>query len=538
MEAANSDATGDLSEEWLKPGNADFIQAYVNNAEYSLAKEIHQGLANNDDDESVESDARQSDDDQSEFEIDGTTPEEEEPTNNGSAMLSASTGGVRGARLENPKELISHLVFMMTACSWRILGRSLYVVPGRREKQNGPLPKSSRLSAVYRQHPMPSPFRTYDVMPLTIRSCAMAMGILTKRGNRVQGAGCDNQINPDLFFMSILNRLTGRPGVFNAYRRKSESTDKPILPHRHHVTGFVDFVRANKAHKRLFSSQHYGALPLDVKESADVFFDCIRSFADTCQECLEDMGPWQQRERACCLDILAGYLAKVVHENKIHMRERCWNVSKSRFLAHQIMADLEEVYSCPFGMVTLASIVSSSGGLQGMRVCQLSMKQSLSEVTPQPDTIKVVLHNVLNLLNGSSAKCECYRRALGCTLNEDGKVVVALNERPLNEIDVEHFMCKLYTGISKTMPGRSNTEYPLQSKQGMHPIFNPDTDTALPWEDDFLRQILEGVVSAHETIIRNGWITTTPEIFLLLQEEDPLLTKGQSGVDVANVVEV
>jgi hypothetical protein len=220
---------------------------------------------------------------------------------------------------------------------------------------------------------------------------------------------------------------------------------------------------------------------------------------------------------------LSEYLIDTVDRSITHLNERCGKSFKARFLAHQIIADLEEIYEDPFGEVTVASIVSSSGGVQGKHLCQLSIEQGMERGATAADPIDVVLHNIIGALSIDSEKGDYFRRALGCVSDSDGRVTIALNGRPLNRTDVEHFMCKLYIGVSKTMPGRSNTQCPRPGKQGLHPVCFP-LGQLPPWQDDGLRQIMETAAAAHQYILEKNWIKETPNIFILLGEADPLVS--------------
>lgn len=69
--------------------------------------------------------------------------------------------------------------------------------------------------------------------------------------------------------------------------------------------------------------------------------------------------------RATCLTKLANNIHSRIEESKTHLNERNASDEKCKWLAHQVLADLEEIFEDPFGQITSESIAYGPGAKQG-----------------------------------------------------------------------------------------------------------------------------------------------------------------------------
>ncbi len=445
----------------------------------------------------------------------------------------------RGTTISDKEDIIYHLLMVMASGSLRYLRRNVYA-KYIREKLRwmiGPLSEDPcTLSTIYRGHPWPMAIRAYDVMVLLIRACAFGLGILTGDGERVAPAA--SLLTSEFLFMAILNRFTGRPRLFLLFRDLFPAQCPSIIPGPEHLGLFLDLVKFNKCHRMLFSHQHINSIPLDCWLHEHVFCGVMKQLAGMRGKILQAMFATQGNRRVAVAE-LATAIRNAVDENKTHFHERGPNVTddKCRWLAQQIVCDLEEIFIDPFGPVTSESIVFGPGARQGWYVCfgsKFNAKIASGGTIPNHGEDKtqgkeaptsLLLDLILEKLVVNGEPGDLFCRIMGLERAEisGGKTAVhiRLNGRPLNVADIEHFLCKVYIGVAKTISSRSRSKTPQCSRPGLHPI-NFDSTTGPPWDDEQVTRILEDGVNAYEEATKAGIISHTPDCFLILDEPDPL----------------
>jgi hypothetical protein len=376
---------------------------------------------------------------------------------------------------------------------------------------------------------MPFPIRTYDVMPLMLRSCAIEIGVISRERPFERSK---QSVNKDLFFMAILNRLTGRPGVYCAFRDQAmtQSGDQPLIPRICECKEFLDFVDSPSRLVSLFNKQHLAAIPVDFRQHLSVFRATTRDISASSHLCLEQLKQLSLM-RYKCLQNLSLFLLNVIEKNKLHVKERTRCGPKPEFLAHQILADLEEIYDEPFGGTTEDSIVIGHGGAQGLVICKkLTTRKennrscakkkgdkSNEDKSNMVRELTHVLQMIVSVLKGDTPSCARLRTMLGCDADTDGRVVVALNRRALSLTDVEHFLCKLYVGASKTLLSRGASKSPETQKAGLHPVrFKNDQK---PWDHENVKLILLDAIDEYESEIEKNRVPSPSPVFLFSDEK-------------------
>jgi hypothetical protein len=271
----------------------------------------------------------------------------------------------------SPGDIMAHCCGLMSCGALRYMRRHIVTAANGKLKAL-PLPQSTLLPTIYRCHSMPMPVRSYDVSTLLLRGCALKLSILDLKDG---SAECRSKaiVSGELFFMALLNRFTGRPTVFNAFREYTCLSRRPLYPFPDEIEDFLEFLTNMDCHAKLFSGQHINAIPADLRRHSHIFSAFALELANMSGIILSDMLRTACRNSA--ISSLTKALSNLLDKHKTHLYERNCGVKKLSFLSHQVVSDLEEIYCDPFGVVTLDSLVPGMGALEGLKVCGLLAKQ-------------------------------------------------------------------------------------------------------------------------------------------------------------------
>jgi hypothetical protein len=399
-------------------------------------------------------------------------------------------------------EILVHCCALMSCGALRYMRHNIIATSNRRLKAL-PLPPSTLLPTIYRCHSMPMPVRSYDVSTLLLRGCAIKLSILNVNGEESECRSRD-LVTEEIFFMAMLNRFTGRPAVFHAYREHTSLSRLPLFPLPKEIVEFLQFADDLDCHAKLFSGQHINAIPTDLRRHFHVFSGFILELAQTCGNILTGM--LQSSNRRSGITYLTTALTNLLDKHKTHLYERNCGPKKMAFISHQVVSDLEEIYCDPFGDVTLESLVPGMGALEGLKVCGLSPKQD------RLDALKRTCTAICGELSKDDTCSNNLRSALGLSMCPEKKILfVLLNKRQFGIVDVEHMLCKVYIGIAKTLPGRSNTKRPHTSKPWLHPL----REMLVSWDNERVEKIMDGITEAHEKLSTAGYYDSLPQHFYI-----------------------
>jgi hypothetical protein len=426
----------------------------------------------------------------------------------------------RGTRLMHVDHFFHNLIFISCATAMRYMKLCIYHDSTTGMTSCGPLPASCHLSTIYRAHPFPFPVRTYDVMPLTLRSCAKSLGVIPREYGAPR---CRQKISSDIFFMSILNRLTGRTGVYSSFREhfyeRHEVASIPIIPRRKEIKAFLKYVDDNGAHRQLFSHQHLGSLPVDLTRHFTLFSSLVQELSESCDSVLDQLQN-ATFTRMQVVKNLGDYFLNAFEKYRNHLSERVMSRDKPDFLAHQVVSDLEEIYFQPFGDCDSCSVVFGYGAKQGASMCReifsSSCHNELIEVngkTKDAILLDVILHQLHKYIASDQSQSANSTVVLGCKVDKSQLVTVALNDRPLCPVDAEHFLCKLYIAISKTLSVRSSSKTPVSCKPGLHPVCFLQSEPH--WDDEHVRTIMMDIIESFDQATKDCSAPLTPSILLL-----------------------
>ncbi len=194
----------------------------------------------------------------------------------------------KGTRIHDLEDVLHHLLNLSLVGAVRYTRKTLVQCDEQRSYRCGPIMPPYKLAMIYRLHPMPFPIRSYDVMPLTLRSCAIHLGIIDTRSPTSRPS---TTLRADLLFMAILNRFTGRPKVYSLYKEHATVNDtcKCIIPDPSEVDGFINFIEVHDLHPYLFNQQHGDAIPRDIKVFPNVFRKFISSVGQKIDDLLSNL---------------------------------------------------------------------------------------------------------------------------------------------------------------------------------------------------------------------------------------------------------
>jgi hypothetical protein len=234
-------------------------------------------------------------------------------------------------------------------------------------------------------------------------------------------------------------------------------------------------------------------------------------------------------DRNKVIEAVAKYLMHTFETHKLHLSERGLSRDKPDFIAHQVIADLEEIYDEPFGYPCSTSVRIGYGGKQGIAVCRdifadhFNRKKENNNANPSHnkmatekktnDLLQCVVSELCMYVKNKDELSSSFATLLGCKFRDDGQLIVALNERPVCSVDAEHFMCKLYITLSKTMSVRSSSKRPSCHKKGLHPIRH--YRSRCYWDDENVRPIMLDIVETFQQCKQVGSIPVIHHTFLL-----------------------
>jgi hypothetical protein len=212
----------------------------------------------------------------------------------------------------------------------------------------------------------------------------------------------------------------------------------------------------------------------------------------------------------------------ILERERRHIQQPKQCGDKTDFLAHQIVCDLEEIYFEPFGSVSPESVVVGYGAREGVKMCNRLLSLAVSgqgNSGSNTEDIKELSDRIITFMKEKTQLASHCRTMLGCQLDSSGNLSVLLNGRSLGLQDVEHYMCKLYIGVSKTLSSRGSSANPQPCKPGLHPVHFKDG--GYPWDDENVRLILLDVVETYYACRDTGKIPTVPLVFLIPGEVSP-----------------
>ena len=359
--------------------------------------------------------------------------------------------------------LVSAMVLCSVAGAFRYGKKCFEIVDGKEFAR--PLLRDTLLPDIFRIHPMPMPNRALDVISIGLRQELVCDGTFsrcqTTRDSRIV---YKPEYRADLIgtaFKSTVLRFTGRLNSFLQYSRTTERGT--LLPTIDAIQPFLSFVLSTlqkkgkvKGISRWISEQHAHSIPTETKVYTG-FAQFIVSVGKQLPRVVDEMlvrqeGKTLNRHMAC--------------SRFRDMLLRCCQASennKLNFMAHQVLADVEEIFADPFGTVEPHFSLSGSGAEQGFKM----LKNFSGSKTPSD--LKEAMEMITKYMYESVTSDEL--SMMGYSVNHtDHLVANIVNGRPFNATNAEHFLCKLWVISKYTLPANSYASQAKATKPHCHPV--------------------------------------------------------------------
>ena len=465
-----------------------------------------------------------------------------------------------------PRDAVAACVFLSAAVALRFLGKSL--TSGKKgEKVVTALPGDSFLPTPNQVHSTPCPNRSMDPLPLTAYSTAVKEKLVAepvsssdksdRRAVLGQGQASVKELKKNLFRAVIL-RVTGRLNALSIYRHV---TGRPEwTPDPDNYDDFVEFLKlacekekgGTTTHFRV--KQHEGQIPHCLRNCHGLA-DFVQLLADKLDGTVSDMLNARCRQSALLIWTLT-LMECCQAGDQAKLRTQCL------FLGGQSMADVEEVFLDPFGMVTSESIPPGFGGNEGMKYMDIGdedpshnnsdvgkskgrKKKSKGKATPSGpkktplytgsrfriDVMEQLRSDLENmgqekfskigkqLLHKFQQMDEATLSVLFMFKREDGTIASCVNGREINLVDMEHFLCKIHIARAIVLSSRTISLQPDMHTKHCHPV--KTYLGALPWEHIKVRlKRLANLSMENFVALRRNELLHYPQSLLYLCEKD------------------
>ena len=383
--------------------------------------------------------------------------------------------------------LVNAIAMCSVAGAYRYNKECLQVVNGKSCAM--PLLKECDLPDVFRIHPMPMPNRALDVTSIGLRDDLFIDGTFdrcrTGKGDRIkykQGYR-DDLINT--MFKSIMLQFTGRLNSFLQYSCFT-TQGQSIIPTIRDIKPFLAFVQTTLTSKgiskgipRWISDQHKGSIPKGTKVYtgfAQFVTNVGKQLPDVVEEMI-DSADKKSRTRYRALIKLRDMLDRCCQTD---------DTSKLNFMAHQILADVEEVFREPFGTVLPDSVVAGRGAQQGLKMLKNGKCQG-PEINIQ-QALKLIIDYMQEQATKEDLVMTGYQR-----IGVKSEVCNKVNGRPFNATDAEHFLCKMWVITKYTLPAYTNARQPKLTKPHCHPVnLRGRESKPCPLLEEIMTDILQG----------------------------------------------
>ena len=402
--------------------------------------------------------------------------------------------------------LVSAMVLCSVAGALRYAKKCFEVV---NEKEFArPLTRDSLLPVIFRIHPMPMPNRALDVISIGLRQELVRDGTFGRCQTR-----SDSRIvyqtgyRADLIgtaFKSTVLRFTGRLNSFLQYSRATGREE--LLPNIDGIQPFLSFVRStlpttgkSKGIARWISDQHAHSIPRETKVYTG-FAQFLISVGQQLPRVVDEMLVGQEGKS------LNRYMACTKFRDMLLQCCQASEKNKLNFLAHQVLADVEEIFADPFGLVEPHNILMGSGAEQGFKMLKnFNGPQSPRDVKEAMEMITKYMNDVVTSDDLSM---------MGYSGNDSGKLLVVnkVNGRPFNATDAEHFLCKLWVISKYTLPANSYATQAKATKPHCHPVYWRGKELPIV---DSVDSIMNDIITLHEQV---GLENEIPDFCLLPNE--------------------
>ena len=372
------------------------------------------------------------------------------------------------------------MTYMTAAVSMRGLGDCIQ--PDPEQPASGtdtfavPL-TSTVLGTTLRTCPTPCPFRQLDQVNIALRlderlNPQFPEGAIN--GRRAFFIGHKDAVFVDKTFKAIIACLTGGPAFLSSFVKRPILKGGGCLPSPVEWDLFNDHLCSlESTNKTPFSTyirnqQYTGQSPLDNYEQMRCFVESLSvGFANklsaVIEQATEANGSVSRRLAVLNLAKMLSVAGSASGRTQDH-----W-----MFVSYVCICAVEELYCLnPFGTVKLENVVMGPGAINGLRHLQGKHKTCPSKERQKKwfwldelidaKTAKALLDHV-GVFSVHELECNGLERM-------DDSVYHKLNGRPVNFVDVEHWLCKLYLYLRHRTPAWLKIKKPTFTKKYCHPL--------------------------------------------------------------------
>jgi hypothetical protein len=206
------------------------------------------------------------------------------------------------------------------------------------------------------------------------------------------------------------------------------------------------------------SDQHYHSVPEETK-SYTYFCRFLKAITVQLRGVVEEMTSLQTTRKEAVnrlTTLLRGCLSTSM------------KLGNLRFLSQQIVSDIEEIFDFPFGEVNSDGVEPGIGSEQGHAMLLNGGDIVIRGSRRFSSTLSSVVSYMEQRVSDEDLKILGYRRLM----RDKNPIVNAVNGRPFNTTDAEHFLCKGWLIAKQTYPVYANVAKPHFAKPHCHPLKN------------------------------------------------------------------
>jgi hypothetical protein len=369
-------------------------------------------------------------------------------------------------------EVVMGCIFNAASCAMRYNKRGLRTFLNK--VCAAPLVDQS-LGLARRIRPSLSPNRSLDVNLCFLRIAFLQHEALAPS---ITSCGrCDvTRLHTETFcemaFQIILLRFTGRVGryeEYNLYQQtlppKSGKVIGRLIPFREDLPNFWEYMEKRQQQRKgksgvatlsgWVSRQHDGVIPHDLRMNIYKFMRFLSDVADKTGDTIRRIRQSSCMERVSVVQLIE----EMIRNSLVHASVE--KIGNLYWIAHAVVADLEEFIDDPFGDVSSSSVPKGPYSINGHRI----------------------INNGLNKIERITFEC-CLERLVKCVIYDthsdllqvmgykkqtQNTVINVVNGRPFNCSDAEHFLCKAWLNAKVTFGNYRIIQYPKQCNSFTHP---------------------------------------------------------------------
>ena len=365
------------------------------------------------------------------------------------------------------------------------------------------------LGTALRLNSFPMCNRYMDTIPMTLRREAIRRKWIkddSKHANFVWSDIAQRRTLQLVLFASTLLRFTGRVSRFALYEQWHANKNKTFIPtDSKEVTNFLEFMKATTVKVKCaghtmsqwISGQHFEAIPKSIRGSFVHTSNFIKNMGAGISTLVEKM----HKLSSTGLPKGTDRRLRTIQIMEEQLKRWCIDDSNGnlRFLAQQIISDVEGIFGYLFGEPISSGICAGHAGHLGyiMLVWKMEKKDKPS------------LAELLNIISDGVQRGtmidDTWLPIGGYFRDDNGVVVNKINGLPFGCTDIEHWLCKTWILVRKTFNHYRNSMYPVPLEPFYHPIKWPRNNTPSSiLKDNIMDAAMKEATDAFEKCVKES----------------------------------